>query len=510
MPRLPIDPFITLALFGLVGNLARTLTRSNSRSLDVLWRIKDRLKDHELVILANREPFIQRKDKKQRIASIRPASGLVSALEPVIREVGGTWIAQSNSNSDILPPMNYRIERVALGDEEEKGYYQGFANEGLWPLCHLAYNRPVFRASDWKCYQSVNERLGQSISQEILNSPSIILIQDYHFALVAEMLRKRCSSMQAKIGLFWHIPWPSPDAFGICPWHRELLLGMLGADLIGFHTQDYCDHFMEACARYLKGQVRIHGSLVELDNHFISIQTFPIGIDPTPVKQLSFFKRAKLKKDLGIKSRWIAVGVDRLDYTKGLLERMEAVERFLDKNPEYVGNFTLLQIGSPSRIQIDAYRNLVSELKTVVTRINDKFATGNGSARVPEGYQAIVLLHQHYDWEEIKDFYQLGDICLVTSLQDGMNLVAKEYVLCQAADRGALVLSKFTGASRELTEAILVNPYSTDELADAIALAISLPPEERVQRMKAMKEKIQAYSAFDWAEDFIHTLLQKE
>jgi trehalose 6-phosphate synthase len=392
-----------------------------------------------------------------------------------------------------------------LSREEELGYYYGFSNEGLWPLCHLAHNRPTFRLSDWESYNSANQKFADSIPQSVLNENSLILIQDYHFALLPRLARQKSTSGKNKIGLFWHIPWPNPEAFGICPWSKELLKGMLGSDIIGFHTQYHCNNFLETCNRYLEARIDWEHFSVTMDNHETYVRAFPIGIDTSPVRTLSDEEILDLKKRYNIHAEFVAVGVDRLDYTKGLVERVEAAERMLEKHPEYIGKFSLVQMGSPSRTHIPAYRALAEHLEKTVERVNMRFGSQDAS-----GYQPIVFLPQHHEWEDIQYFYQMGDLCLVTSLHDGMNLVAKEYVWCQRADRGSLILSKFTGASRELTEAFIINPYSIEELADAIYSGLTLSPEEKTRRMEAMKEKIQAHSAFHWAADLIRALLTKE
>jgi trehalose 6-phosphate synthase len=482
-----------------------------------LKSIQNSMADQNLVVIANREPYIHQK-KGDAIEVVRPASGLVTALEPVLRTFGGLWIAHGSGTADMdvvdsngevqVPPSNpkYTLRRVTLSREEELGYYYGFSNEGLWPLCHLAHNRPIFRLSDWEHYKSANQKFADAIPQSVLNENSLILIQDYHFALLPRLARQKSISGKNKIGLFWHIPWPNPEAFGICPWNQELLKGMLGSDIIGFHTQYHCNNFLETCNRYLEARIDWEHFSVTMDNHETYVRAFPIGIDTSPVRTLSDQEIVELKKRYQINAEFVAVGVDRLDYTKGLVERVEAVERMLEKHPEYVGRFSLVQMGSPSRTHIPAYRALAELLEATVERVNQRFGSGEGSS----AYKPIVFLPQHHEWEDIQYFYQMGDLCLVTSLHDGMNLVAKEYVWCQRADRGSLILSKFTGASRELTEAFIINPYSIEELADAIYSSLTLSPEEKTRKMEAMKEKIQSHSAFHWAADLIRALLTKE
>jgi len=495
--------------------LARWFEEGSSKpSNDLLGK---NLNQAELVVISNREPYIHNYSDLGQIEMIRPASGLVTALEPILRNLGGLWIAHGSGTADQattdsegkirVPPSNpkYTLKRVLLSKEEEIGYYYGFANEGLWPLCHLAHNRPIFRLSDWEYYRKVNQRFTDAIPTQNLTQKSLILVQDYHFALVPQLIRKRLNASQdssARVGIFWHIPWPNPETFGICPWGKDLLKGMLGADVIGFHTQFHCNNFLETCNRYLEARIDLEHFSVSMDNHETFVRAFPIGIEPTPVRFLLESEVQELKLRYGIHAEIVAVGVDRLDYTKGLIERIEGIERFLEKNPQYIGRFTFAQMGSPSRTHIPAYRLLVDQFEASVLRVNERFSRGK--------VKPIIFLHQHYDWEQIQYFYQIGDVCLVTSLHDGMNLVAKEYVWCQKAEKGALILSKFAGASRELTEAFIVNPYSTEELADSISAALSLCPKERKKRMLTMKEKIESHNAFHWAADLIRALQPKE
>ncbi|MCM2279179.1 MAG: trehalose-6-phosphate synthase [Oligoflexia bacterium] len=478
--------------------------------------LADTIGKRKLVIVANREPYIHQKDAQTgAIRVIRPASGLVSALEPLLRQSGGLWVAHGSGTADAetsgpdgelaVPPERprYTLRRIWLSEAEEKGYYYGFSNEGLWPLCHLAHTRPIFRLGDWNDYREVNARFAAAVPAQALASGSLILVQDYHFALVPRMLKHRAGERPPRVALFWHIPWPNPEAFGICPWGKELLEGMLGADVIGFHTQYHCNNFLESCNRYLEARIDLERFSVTRDNHETLVRAFPIGIDTPPVPVLYPEDRARLKKRYGATAELLAIGVDRIDYTKGLIERIEAVERFLEKNPDYVGRFSLLQVGAPSRSSIPAYRQFLSELESSVKRVNARF----GSA---EGYRPVIFEARHHEWDEVQELYQLGDVCLVTSLHDGMNLVAKEYVWCQQPERGSLILSKFTGASRELTEAFLVNPYSIEEMADSLAAALQLPPAEKARRMSAMKEKVRTRNAYAWASDLIHALIATE
>jgi trehalose-6-phosphate synthase len=489
-------------------------------SLDRLGALKRRMGGRNLTVIANREPYIHQRSGNS-IEVIRPASGLVTALEPILRHCGGLWIGHGSGSADkeavdalnevAVPPNNptYKLRRVWLTSEEESGYYYGFSNEGFWPLCHLAHTRPTFRLSDWNHYQAVNQKFSDAVPEQSLDRRGLILVQDYHFAMapgyLRESLERRRSTDRAKIGLFWHIPWPNAETFGICPWGPELLHGMLGADAIGFHTQYHCNNFLETCNRYLEARIDYERFSVTMGNHETLIRAFPIGIDTSPVTHLSDSEVVELKKKYGIHARHVAVGVDRLDYTKGLVERVDGIERFLEKYPQYIGNFSFVQMGSPSRTSIPAYQELATKLEAAVARVNTRFGRYDGK----EPYRPIILLATHHDWDEIQKFYQVGQVCMVTSLHDGMNLVAKEYVWCQHPSRGSLILSRFTGASRELTEAFIVNPYSTEEIADAIAQALALSREEREVRMQSMRKKVESHNAFNWATDLLQALITK-
>jgi trehalose 6-phosphate synthase len=520
--------------------------RPDHEAAQWLSQLRELMGSRKLTVVANREPYIHQRRKMEgaagyvgeRVEVVRPASGLVTALEPILRTCGGLWIAHGSGSADAdvvdesnevaVPPSNpkYKLRRVWLSKEEESGYYYGFSNEGFWPLCHLAHNRPIFRLADWEQYKGVNRKFTDAIPDSSLTDDNVILVQDYHFAMVPKMIREKlrdrvaARAPGAKIGLFWHIPWPNAEAFGICPWNEELLRGMLGADVIGFHTQSHCNNFLEACNRYLEARIDYERFTVTMENHVTEIRAFPIGIDTAPVRFISDAEKDTLKARYGIKAQYVAVGVDRLDYTKGLIERVEGVERFLEKYPEYVGKFSLVQMGSPSRSQIPAYRLLAEQLEAAVNRVNERFGdpryetSGGGSSdnavAAKDVYKPIVFLAQHHEWDEIQYFYQIGDVCLVTSLHDGMNLVAKEYVWCQRPDRGALVLSKFTGAARELNDAFIINPYSNEECADAIYAALNQPAEERLRRMSSMREKVRTRSAFHWAMDLVRAVIKKQ
>jgi alpha,alpha-trehalose-phosphate synthase [UDP-forming] len=474
------------------------------------------LQDRPLFVISNREPYIHEK-RGSKIECLVPASGLVTALEPVLKACGGTWIAHGSGDADRevvdaqskirIPPEEplYVLKRVWLTKEEEKGYYYGFSNEGFWPLCHVAHTRPAFRAEDWEYYQTVNKKFAKATLEELEKTVEpLILIQDYHFALLPRLVKEE--RPDARVALFWHIPWPNPEAFSICPWQRELLHGMLGADLIGFHIQFHCNNFLDTVDRTLESRIDWEHFAVERGGQTTLIKPFPISIAfPGQSQTLKANHTAKpnkesLLKDLGVKAKHFGVGVDRIDYTKGILERFKAIERFLDKYPAFQGEFTFVELGAPSRTHIKEYHDLMAAVEMEVDRINWRFKT--------KEWQPIVFLKKHHSHEEIKPFYETADLCLVTSLHDGMNLVAKEYVGARDDESGVLILSQFTGASRELRDALVVNPYDIEEMAEAIHTALEMSLSDQKARIRNMRETLKNRNIYYWAANLITALSQ--
>jgi trehalose 6-phosphate synthase len=395
-----------------------------------------------------------------------------------------------------VPPgeESYVLRRVWLTREEEQGYYYGFANEGLWPLCHIAHTRPVFRDEDWRHYRLVNERFADAVCSEVDSDDPIVLVQDYHFAMLPKLVRERLP--HAMVLTFWHIPWPSSELFGICPWRDELLGGLLGSSILGFHTQHHCNNFLDTVDRHLESRIdREHNAVVQ-QGRWTLVRPYPISIDwpcawnetvPSPEQC-----RTEVCAELGLASdALIGVGVDRLDYTKGIEERLLAVERALERYPDLRGRFTFVQLAAPSRTVIPQYRELNDRVEHVASRVNTRFATGS--------YRPVILLRAHHEPPRVFRFYRAADLCYVSSLHDGMNLVAKEFVAARTDERGVLVLSHFTGASRELTEALIVNPYDLAEASEALAAALSMPVEEQRARMRAMRGVVAEFNVYRWA-----------
>ena len=470
--------------------------------------MQSKLKGSRLFVISNREPYEHSYLGNSLVWSV-PPSGLVTALEPVLRVCDGTWIAQATGDADRktsddrgrlrVPPDHpqYSLRRVWLSPEEEQGFYLGFANEGLWPLCHIAHTRPLFRAEDWDYYRQVNRKFAAALLDEIEGEKQpFVLVQDYHFALLPRMIKEK--RPDARVAIFWHIPWPNSEAFGICPWQRELLDGMLGADLIGFHIQAHCNNFLDTVDQALESRTDREHFAVNRNQHLTAVRPFPIsvafhGVTPAPPSD-----RATLIRQLGVEATYLGLGVDRVDYTKGIPERLRAIERLLDLYPAYRGKLTFVQIGAPSRGQIKRYQDLMSEVEQEIGRINQRFQT--------DAWKPIVFLKKHLSHEQIQPFYLQADFCMVTSLHDGMNLVAKEYVAARQDEKGALILSRFTGASHELSDAFIVNPYDTDELAHAIHKALSMPEEEQITRMRWMRTVVRENNVYRWAENLISEL----
>ncbi len=478
--------------------------------------VRNRLDGSNLFVVSNREPYRHvRQDKKVKVTI--PPSGLVTAIEPILRACHGTWVAHGSGNADAeavdthdrlqVPPDDprYTLRRVWLSSEEEDGYYNGFSNEGLWPLCHIAHTRPTFRTSDWEYYNKVNQKFADAVAEEIAaEDHPVVLIQDYHFALLPRLLKDRLP--HARIAIFWHIPWPNAESFSICPWQRELLDGLLGADLIGFHTQAHCNNFLNTVHNVLEAKVDWEHFSIERNQHRSSILPFPISVelvdDHSQVQtgMTAEEERSALLQELGLEATYLGVGVDRVDYTKGILERFQAIESFLERYPRYQGKFTFIQIGAPTRSRIKRYADFQAEVRAEAERINNRFKRGK--------WKAIVFQNREHTHEEVQRYYRAAHLCMVTSLHDGMNLVAKEYVAARQDERGVLILSRFTGAARELHDAIIVNPYDTESTAEAVAQALEMNVSEMVDRMRRMRKSVRERNIYWWAATLIGELCE--
>ncbi len=486
--------------------------RKFARGIHVKWSpeslrqlLHDELPDAQVMIVSNREPYIHnRVDGEIRLQI--PASGLVSALEPVMRACRGVWIAHGGGSADretvddndrlMVPPNDptYSLRRVWLTEEEQDGYYYGAANEGLWPLCHIAFVRPTFREQDWASFRAVNQRFAEIVVQEATSENPIVLVQDYHFALLPRMIRDRLP--RATIVTFWHIPWPNAETFSICPWREEILDGLLGSSILGFHTQFHCNNFFDAADRFIESRIDRENSSIWLRCAETLVRPYPISIEwppraligQPPAAQCRANVRARFGLDEDVR---IAVGVERFDYTKGILDRMRAVDDLLTQSPQWLGKFVLIQVAAPTRSKLEAYAALQQEAEQLANRINAAYAR--------DGWKPIHLVVRHHEPDEVFELFRAADVCVVSSLHDGMNLVAKEYVAARDDGRGVLILSSFAGAAFELPEALIVNPYDTHGMAQAYDRALRMSPDEQAERMQVMVEQISARNVYRWA-----------
>lgn len=474
--------------------------------------VVDCLRGGQLLVVSNREPYMHElRDGKPRL--IVPAGGLVTALDPVLQACGGVWVAHGSGEADrqmadaksrlAVPPGEpaYTLRRVWLSREEEQGYYYGFSNEGLWPLCHLAHERPNFRASDWEHYVRANRRFAEAALDEAGDGPAVVLVQDYQMALVPRLLKEARPDLV--IGIFWHIPWPNPEAFRICPWGPDLLRGILGADLIGFHLQQHCNNFLDTVDRMIEARLDWDHFAVELQGHASRVRPFPISVESWDERRAlsgdALLRQiAELRERYDLENARIAIGVDRIDYTKGLAERFRAVNRFFERYPQYREQFTFVQLGAPSRTHIPRYRTYINELEALADEINWRFQT--------ERWKPIRFLVGHHDGPTVHAFMRMAEIGIVSSLHDGMNLVAKEFVAAKTDTEGVLILSEFAGAARELADALIINPYDTEQFAEAIRQALEMAPEERQERMGRMLRQVEENNIYRWAANFLAEL----
>jgi trehalose 6-phosphate synthase len=512
-------------------------------------QIRSLLHGTRLILVSNREPYLHRWDRQAllepvakdvtaakppwdfgwvlRLASrvshllrsgegirwSRAAGGLTSALDPVMRACHGTWVAWGSGNADRevvdahdrvrVPPDDpqYTLRRIWLSEPQVRNFYYGFANSALWPLCHLQLERASFKDLHWRHYQEVNELFAAAAADECAGEPATVWIQDYQLALCPQYLRRHRPDLS--IMHFWHIPWPPWEVFRVCPWRRELIEGLLGNDLVGFHLEQYCKNFLECAERVLGVSVDLKAGMVEYEGREVWVRPFPISIDydwwASLARQRRVARRiAQLRATGDLAFPIIGLGVDRLDYTKGIVSRFEAIERFLEKYPEYQGRFGFVQIAVPSRTQIEAYRQVKEQVESLVERINERFSIG--------GRPVIHYRYEHLEPHELVVYYRLADFALVTPLYDGMNLVAKEFVASQVERQGVLICSEFAGAAVELDNALLINPYDIEGVADALKRAIDMPAAERQQHMARLQAHIAEHNIYKWLADIFGEL----
>ena len=494
---------------------AEARLRESGENIWTAERLTAHVRQHagagRIFVVSNREPYMHVRQGKETVCVV-PPSGLVTAVEPVLRACDGVWVALGSGGEDRfnvdehdrlrVPPDDprYTLRRVWLSPEEESGYYDGFANEGLWPLCHIAHTRPIFRASDWECYQAVNRKFAQALLHEMEDcAEPIVFVQDYHFALLPRMIKSM--RPDARVAIFWHIPWPNPEAFGICPWQAELLDGLLGADLIGFHIPLHCNNFLDTVDRVLESRTDREHMTARRRGHTTTIRPYPVSvaIDPSGVERAAWGKTSdELLREFGIRADKMVLGVDRLDYTKGIVERLMAYERLLEEHPWHRERVTMVQIAAPSRTRIASYAELRRRVEAMVEQINTRFETPD--------WRPVLLIERQCSHDEVTNWYRAANVCLVTSLHDGMNLVAKEYLAARDDEDGVLVLSKFTGAAVELRDALIVNPYDIDGVADAIHRGLEMNATDRRLRMQRMRRHVIEHNVYRWAANVLGDL----
>jgi alpha,alpha-trehalose-phosphate synthase [UDP-forming] len=510
---------------------ARAVAQAEARLRDAgehLWtgerlavHVRERFGDSRIFVVSNREPYMHVRQGRETVCVV-PPSGLVTAVEPVLRACDGVWVAHGSGSEDAsvvdqqdhirVPPDDprYTLRRIWLSAEEEAGYYDGFANEGLWPLCHIAHTRPIFRASDWEAYQRVNERFAAALVEEMEGAENpIVFVQDYHFALLPRLIK--AARPDARVAIFWHIPWPNPESFGICPWQAQLLDGLLGADLLGFHIPLHCNNFLDTVDRVLESRTDREHMTVRRNGHISTVRPYPVSvvIDPVNVDNTGedrdgfsvrsrVLARQRLLDEFGLSAESLAIGVDRLDYTKGIIERLVAMEHLFEDHPWHRERLTLAQVAAPSRTRIQSYIDLHHQVVETAERINQRFQTAH--------WKPIILIERQLNHEQVYRWYRAADICLVTSLHDGMNLVAKEFLASRDDDDGVLVLSKFAGAAIELHDALLVNPYDTSGVSEAIHRGLEMSRAERRSRMQRMRRHLVEHNVYRWAANILTDL----
>jgi trehalose 6-phosphate synthase len=478
--------------------------------------VKTKLADYLFIVVSNREPYIHTYVGSE-IGCQVPASGLTVALDPVMQACGGTWVAHGSGDADRevvddrnkvgVPPQEprYSLKRVWLTKEEEDGFYYGFSNEALWPLCHISYTRPLFNESDWNTYKRVNRLFADNVLDEVGDRKAFVFIQDYHLTLLPRLIKERNPNIIT--AQFWHIPWPNRQTFRICPWQEEILHGLLGNDLLGFHARSHCNFFMDTVDRAIEAKVDWERYEVTRGGKKTRVHPFPISVDFEEIcrdaqKEEVDAEIEGMKKRLGLRDQLVGIGLDRIDYTKGIPDRFKAFARFLKKYPEYIGRVVFIEGGVPSRVHIESYRRLDQEIDSLVEEVNWEYSSGH--------WKPIIYLKEHLSPLTLMALRRMANLCIVSSLHDGMNLVAKEFVASRFDEDGVLILSPFTGAARELTDALLVNPYASDQFADAIRQALEMPQPERKRRMRKMRQVVQENNVYRWAADIISELVKFE
>ena len=494
--------------------------RMRLEKLDTPWTserlkefIKAYLKDQRIFLVFTQEPY-KYSNIKGVVSYKLLANGVATAFEPLMEACDGMWIAQSSNAKDKdknedenivlkVPPDNpkYTLKRVWLTEQEEIGYNKGYSVEGLYPLCLNTHTRPMFREEDWIEYKKVNAKFAKAVLSEIKNiQRPIIIVNEYYFTLLPKLIKR--IRPDARIGIFWHTPWPSAEAFSICPQRKEILTGMLSADIIGFNTPQFCNNFIDTIGKNIEALIDFDKSSITHNEHMAFVKTFPISIAFTNGQdsKKSVLSGKKILEHLKIKTKYLGLGVDRMDYAKGIPERLKGIEYFLDTHPEYQGQFTFLQIAPLDRSEIKKYIEYKELVLEETKRINQKFGT--------KEWQPIVLETSQYSHADLNSLYKLANVCVITSLHDSMNLVCKEYVAERNDELGVLILSQFAGAAHDMKGAIIINPYSTKEIADAIYRGITMSLADQNSRMKTMRSSVKNYNIYRWAAELLKAIVE--
>jgi alpha,alpha-trehalose-phosphate synthase [UDP-forming] len=476
--------------------------------------VRNKLGGKLFIVVSNREPYVHSLSG-DRIEWRQPVSGLTEALDPVLRASGGIWIAQGTGDADRrvvdandhigVPPdkPEYTLRRVWLAEAEVEGYYYGFANRGLWPLCHQTSVKPEFNEADWQTYQEVNRTFAGVVLEEIGDRPALVLVQDYHFAMLSRYLKEK--NPRLTVGQFWHIPWPLYIVLKTCPWHEEIVDGLLGNDLLGFHTPSFCRNFLEAAENAADGKIDLSKGTIEQSTHKTHIAPFPISVDFDAISEQAGSEEVaqemdSLRREYHLERKYVGIGMDRLDYTKGIPERLQALEKFLEDNAEYRGKVVYIMAGMPSRTHIGAYAELGHKVNDLIEGINARYGTADWKPVIPIMRQVTPVT--------LNALRRLADFCIVSALHDGMNLVAKEYVAARSDGDGVLVLSKYTGAAEELKDALLINPNDIGRFAVTIKQAMEMPEPERRRRMKNMRKAVAGNNIYRWGMSMISRLVE--
>ena len=470
-------------------------------------------------VVSNREPYVPHREASGALTYRKPAGGLTAALDPVMAAMGGTWIAwgtpqvarelgPAGREDRVRVPQEspaYELRRVWLSEHEVRNYYYGYANESLWPLCHNVLEHVRFRDRFWKAYQDVNRKFARAALEEIeaAGEPGVLWLHDYHLALAPELIRQE--RRDSRLAHFWHIPWPGWEIFRICPNHRQLLRGLLANDLLAFHLESFCENFMRCCEQDLDVLVDWKRRAVVHQGHVTTLRALPISIDAESYRELASsadteerIGRLRERYDLG--DKMVGIGVDRLDYSKGILERLDALRILFTRHPELVGRFTFIQIGAPSRTEIPAYAELQRSIEDAVEKLNRQLAT--------ERWRPVLYISPGIPHDELAAFFRIADVAIVSSLVDGMNLVAKEFVAAQIDRHGVLCLSEFAGAAEEFDHAIPINPFYTEGFAADIYRALTMDAREKRERMERMQATVQQGNVYRWIMDFLTALRQ--